>query len=531
MRREIPGIMVTIGTPAAAQVLMENLLESDTTLRFRIISSLNKLQRLHPEIETDTQMLETVLAAEILGHYRSYQILDQLGTVEGEDPVARALTESMQQELERVFRVLGLLYPHLDVHSAHLGLQSKSAAVHDNALEFLDNVLKPRLREMLVPLLDSKVTVRERAYLAQRLVHSKIENQEQAVAALVASDDPWLKSCGAYAVGAFGLRSLEYQLNRCLNDSDPLLRETARAAKLRLEAKVTKRLEISEAEKDIRFGGGTPMCILHRQWWRLVIAALCLISPYLVSAADETTLTREQIKHFLLTAKIVGGKQSNKGITQPWRLTLSDGILTHDASFQAVDEHKTNMTMAGGRVEMNFVDSYKYNIAAYALAELVGLDDMLPVYVERSWHGNAGSLSWWLPVKMDEADRIKQNIAPPDPDAWNNQMYKVRVFDQLVYDDDPNLTNVLIGQDFKIWRVDFSRAFRPYNDLRNSKDLVRCDRSLFEKLKALDANELATKTKGYLSKAEVKAVMARRDKIVTQFQKMFSGKGVKEVLY
>jgi HEAT repeat protein len=239
-RREIPGIMVKIGTPAAAQVLMENLLESDTTLRFRTISALNKLQRLHPEIETDTQMLETVLAAEILGHYRSYQILDKLGTIEGEDPVARALTESMQQELERVFRLLGLLYPHLDVHSAHVGLQSKSVAVHDNALEFLDNVLKPQLREMLVPLLDSKVTVHERAHLAQRLVHTKIESQEQAVAALIASDDPWLRSCGAFAVGAFGLRSLEDQLNRCLNDSDPLLRETARVAKLRLNALATK---------------------------------------------------------------------------------------------------------------------------------------------------------------------------------------------------------------------------------------------------------------------------------------------------
>jgi len=239
-RREVPGIMVRIGTPAAAQVLMEKLLESDTTLRFRTMSALNKLQRLHPEIETDTQMLETVLAAEIVGHYRSYQILDKLGPAEGEDPIARALNESMQQELERVFRVLGLLYPHLDLHSAHVGLQSKNIAVHDNALEFLDNVLKPQLREMLVPLLDSKVTVRERAHRAQRLVHTKIENQEQAVAALVASDDPWLRSCGAYAVGAFGLRSLEDQLNRCLNDSDPLLRETARTAKLRLEALVTK---------------------------------------------------------------------------------------------------------------------------------------------------------------------------------------------------------------------------------------------------------------------------------------------------
>jgi hypothetical protein len=151
--------------------------------------------------------------------------------------------------------------------------------------------------------------------------------------------------------------------------------------------------------------------------------------------------------------------------------------------------------------------------------------------VERSWHGNPGSLSWWLPVKMDEADRVKQKIAAPDPDAWNNQMYKIRVFDQLVYDDDPNLTNVLIGQDFKIWRVDFSRAFRLYKDLRDSKDLVRCDRQLLEKLKALDVSEVAEKTKHYLSKEEVKAVMARRDKIVAQFQKLISEKGEKEVLY
>src|ERR1700686_727084 len=234
-RREIPAILVKVGTPAAANVLMENLMESDTTLRFRIISSLNKLCGLHPEIETDVQPLETVLAAEILGHYRSYQILDKMsGTGDSQDQVAPALTESIRQELERIFRLLGLLYPNLDLHAAYLGLQSKSVAVHDNALEFLDNVLKSQLRDMLVPLLDGKITVGGRARLANRHVHAKIENREHAVAALVNSDDPWLKSCGAYAIGTFGLKSLEYELDRCLNDSDPLLRETARAAKLRL---------------------------------------------------------------------------------------------------------------------------------------------------------------------------------------------------------------------------------------------------------------------------------------------------------
>ncbi len=269
----------------------------------------------------------------------------------------------------------------------------------------------------------------------------------------------------------------------------------------------------------------------HLCWTTLVVSALLYLPyPVFVSAADQPALTMDQIKQFLLTAKIVGSKQAGKGTTHPWRLTLSDGTTTHDASFQPIDEHRTSVQIAG-RTELNFVDSYKYNIAAYELAELVGFDDMTPVYVERKFQGHNGSLSWWLPVMMDDVERMQRKTEPPDPDAWNRQMYKIRVFDQLVYDADPNLTNVLISPDWKLWRVDFTRAFRPYHELQNPKDLVHCDRQMFEKLKLLNADNLAVKTKKYLTTGEVQAVMARRDKIVAHFQKLISEKGEQEVLY
>jgi hypothetical protein len=266
--------------------------------------------------------------------------------------------------------------------------------------------------------------------------------------------------------------------------------------------------------------------------WRglILAAAVCLICQPFVVAGDEATLTKDQIKQFLLTAKVVGSHEAKKGVTHTSRLTLSDGTITHDASFQPIDEHKQMKELAHS-TEVNFVDSYKYNIAAYALAELIGMDDMLPVYVERKWNGQTGSLSWWLPAKMDEAERHKQKLTAPDSDAWNNQMYKIRVFDQLVSDSDPNLTNVLIGENWQIWRIDFSRAFRLNKDLKSPADLVRCDRQLLDKLKALDANALAERTNRYLTKDEVKAVMARRDKIVAQFEKMIAEKGKDEVLY
>jgi hypothetical protein len=70
---------------------------------------------------------------------------------------------------------------------------------------------------------------------------------------------------------------------------------------------------------------------------------------------------------------------------------------------------------------------------------------------------------------MDEVDRVQKKITAPDTDKWNEQMYRVRVFDELIYDTDPNLTNVLIGEDWTIWRIDFGRAFRTSRDCAGRK--------------------------------------------------------------
>jgi hypothetical protein len=258
------------------------------------------------------------------------------------------------------------------------------------------------------------------------------------------------------------------------------------------------------------------------------VAMYVLVAPFVT--AEDPALSKDEIKKFLLTAKVVNAKESKKGITNTMRLTLSDGKITHDASFQSIDVHKNKMEFASG-TQLNFVDSYKYNIAAYTLAEMLGIEDMLPVYVERKYEGNTGSLSWWLPVKMDEADRVKHKISAPDPDAWNDQMYRIRVFDELIFDSDPNLTNVLIGEDWRVWRIDFTRAFRLSKDLKTPENLVRCDRQLLEKLKSLDGEQLTERTKRYLTRDEVKAVLARRDKIVTRFQQLVRENGEASVLY
>ena len=87
---------------------------------------------------------------------------------------------------------------------------------------------------MLVPLLDSQVTVPERIALANRLVGAPLETSDQAVATLLASDDPWLRSCAIQAVGTLQLRTLAPELKRCEDAADPLVREAVVAARARL---------------------------------------------------------------------------------------------------------------------------------------------------------------------------------------------------------------------------------------------------------------------------------------------------------
>lgn len=266
----------------------------------------------------------------------------------------------------------------------------------------------------------------------------------------------------------------------------------------------------------------------------LFTAMFCLFGLSVLAqtpAQEEPQLTVEQMKTFLLNAKVIKEKQTAKGVTAPSRLTMTDGTITHDAGFQTIDESKAKMEFAAGGTEMNFRDSYKFNLAAYELASMLGLGQMMPVTVERKLDGKTGSLTWWLKVQMDEVDRMKKKITPPYLESWNEQMHRVRVFTQLVFDMDRNLTNLLIGPQWQLYMIDFTRAFRLHHQLKNEKDLVKCDRRLLDSMRKLTQSELEQATSKYLTKSEIKAIMMRRDKIVAHFEKLATQKGEKEVLY
>lgn len=251
----------------------------------------------------------------------------------------------------------------------------------------------------------------------------------------------------------------------------------------------------------------------------LLVAAVLAQVPTQASARRPAipALTDARMEDFLLHAKVGKTRTLGKGVTLALRATLSDGALTHDAQVQQVDEKRVQFETGRG-VEFNFRDSWTYNVAAYRLDRLIGLN-MVPVSVARRYGNERAAFTWWVDdVMMDEGQRLKQHRDAPDTSRWNQQMQLVRLFDQLIANTDRNLGNLLVTSDWRIWPIDHTRAFRLNRQPKSPGNITRCDRQVLERLKRLDKPALRKVLGDLLSGDEIDALLARREAIVKQLE-------------
>ena len=257
------------------------------------------------------------------------------------------------------------------------------------------------------------------------------------------------------------------------------------------------------------------------------------IPPLAAQTAQPTLLPQlgpEQMEKFLLTARIERIRNLGEGVTNSRRATLTDGQLTHDAHVQVVDESKALFDGVRG-AEIGFKDSYRYNIAGYRLALLLGLDNV-PMSVEREVQGKIAAVTWWVDdVLMDETERTKKQVMDPDPQRYARNVYLMRVFDALIYNTDRNLGNLIWAKDWKMWLIDHTRAFRLTREIRTPGDLTRVDRELLQAMRGLTVESVSKAVGNSLNREEIQGVIARRDLLVKFFDTRIAERGEAAVVY
>lgn len=172
---------------------------------------------------------------------------------------------------------------------------------------------------------------------------------------------------------------------------------------------------------------------------------------------------------------------------------------------------------------MNVRDSWMFTVAAYRLDRLIGMN-LVPVSVERRWRTSPAVFTWSVDdVMMDEGGRLEKKLVPAWPADWNEQMQMIWVFDQLIYNMNRNLGNLLITKDWTIWAIDHTRAFSLHKTLNTPENITGCDRRVFERMKQLDNATLTRQMGSYLTSWEIDAILARRDLIVARLEQAGPG--------
>jgi len=245
-------------------------------------------------------------------------------------------------------------------------------------------------------------------------------------------------------------------------------------------------------------------------------------------------LTGPEAVAFLQTAEAVSKPEDfdDLAITSPRRMELSDGTQTLRVIFKDENTLHRGVFRYGDGREVPFVkDSYLHEIAAYELALMLGFE-MVPPCVERKLFSRKGSLCLWVEEAVTEAERKERGIEPPDRDLFNQQMYDLRFFQQLIAEQDfSNIRNILVDRDFRIFKIDSSMAFHPENALIDQLNSPVYSRRLLTALESLDRAELEKRLKPSLIKAEVRSLWDRRKRILERAQDLIAKHGEDKILY
>ncbi|MCI0443079.1 HEAT repeat domain-containing protein [bacterium] len=245
IRLSIPKVLALIGSQRSIEILMSKLEEPDLLLRYEVIKGLSKLKANFPNLKINREIITKEILEETKYYFKTLTVLkseqsngeqDEAGSlVKARKLLIRALEERLDNNLERIFRLLGLRYSTEDMFSAYKGIVSDQSDLRANAVEFLDNILDRYLRRYILPIVEelhqgeALESIREEFGLEE-------PTQKKTLEDLLLGDDSWLRICALYVVSALDDKGCAPLVARLKDDLDPIVRETAVFALEHLEA-------------------------------------------------------------------------------------------------------------------------------------------------------------------------------------------------------------------------------------------------------------------------------------------------------
>jgi hypothetical protein len=183
--------------------------------------------------------------------------------------------------------------------------------------------------------------------------------------------------------------------------------------------------------------------------------------------------------------------------SEPWLVAVQDGDAALDAAFYPE---------RGRRADAE--------LAAAALDDLLGTDLVAPT-VARTIEGQDGALQLKYPGAVSERRRAEQRLAFSGWCPIEPQLELTRAFDVLILNGGRTVDTVLYANELTdVMLVDHGRAFATSTALPASARDLPMPAHLREALRALDEPRLAAELGAWLDARQIRALLARRDRLV-----------------
>lgn len=244
--RFVPSVIDHFDSQRAVQLLFKLLDDDDYTLRLEATRSLNNLKTSFPELtfnkkEVARRILEegklylntlSAMHAQIIISYKKKKT-EESSEQEKLQGARKSLIELLERrldgDLERIFRLLGLKYATEDILIAYEGVRSTKPEQRINAIEFLDNLLEPDLKRVLIPIVETTVldSISEEAL---RSLSLKIPDEKECFEMLLEGKDQRIKLAVLYLIAQLGQEKYVPVVKPYINSENVKIQTFARKA-------------------------------------------------------------------------------------------------------------------------------------------------------------------------------------------------------------------------------------------------------------------------------------------------------------
>ncbi len=207
VRRHIASTLAHIPSQRTVDVLVDALGDPDGFLRFKVMTALLRLKASHPQYAVPAASVQPLLVQES-NRYFSYLSLHY--NLVHDDPsaegtlIGRALEQKIGRTVDRLYRLLGLLYPWKDISAARWSLEHGDGRIKASAAEYLDNLLDGPVRFRVMPVLED-LPIEEKVRRGNALLKTRMRDAEDSLAQLVHDDDQIVAAAAMLFVDRRGL--------------------------------------------------------------------------------------------------------------------------------------------------------------------------------------------------------------------------------------------------------------------------------------------------------------------------------------